>query len=154
MLNFYGYVIALAFFIYLLHLINKGPYIFGTGTVHYVNIKDLRFNVEFLDINRGDTVEFRNYDQIRHSIVNTDMVIPNSGILYEYDTYKYTFYREGRITFKSSLYDNMNTIQINVTEVPQGQGFYKEMVDNTGTLLASIVSSIVFYVRRFIRGVL
>ena len=39
---------------------------------HYINIKDIQFDINKLTIKQGDTIIITNYDQIRHSIKKYD----------------------------------------------------------------------------------
>ena len=150
MLDFIGYLILILFTIFLISMINKGPYIFSKGTTYYINIKDKSFGINNLTINKGDTVIFVNYDQFRHSVVTNDSLIPNSEILYKYDTYSHTFNREGTYTFKSSLYDNMDSIDIHVREVVKGTGYYGKLVSNIATFIISSIINILSTIKYFV----
>ena len=114
MLDYFGYLVLFIFIIFMIQMINDGPFVFLSGTKHFVNINDLAFDIKNLNIKKGDTVVFTNYDQIRHTVINDDGKINNSDILYEYDKYTHTFHREGTFTFYSSLYENMEKMVVNV----------------------------------------
>jgi len=145
MLDYFGYVFLIIFIIFLLNMVNKGPFIFERGVRHFINIKDIEFDVNQLKIKQGDTIVMTNYDQFRHSIITDDTVIKNSGLLFEFDTYQHTFNREGVFTFSSSLYGKMDDLTIIVEETTKGREFYNEIGNNILNFIKEFFSSIWFY---------
>lgn len=143
-MKFFGYLILIIFIIFLLTMIRQGPYIFERGTNYFINISDLKFNINELYIKKGDTIEFINYDQIRHTVVNDEPTIPNSDLLYQYDNYKHTFRKEGNFIFYSSLYPKMKPITIIVEETIKGRDFYSEIYDNIIIIFKEIINSLKF----------
>ena len=61
---------------------------------------------------------------IKLDIQSKNMMISNSGLLFEFDTAKHTFNREGKFIFSSSLYDNMDDLTIIVKETLKGRQLY------------------------------
>lgn len=147
MITYFGYLILIIFIIFLLHMIKEGPFIFQTGTKYFIPITDLNFDVNNITIKKGDTIEFVNYDQIRHTVITDDQIIKNSDLLFQYDIYKHTFRREGIFTFKSSLYKNMDPIIVTVEETPKGRSFYNEIFSNIINFIKELFSTILFYIR-------
>ena len=147
MLDYFGYLFLFIFILFMLQMIKEGPFIFLTGTKHFVNIKDLDFDIKKLNIKNGDSVVWTNYDQIRHTVINDDGKINNSEILYEYDKYTHTFHREGNYKFYSSLYDNMDSMTVNVEKSLKGKNFYGEIFGNIGTMIKEIIGTTLFYIR-------
>ena len=135
-------------------MINEGPFIFERGVKHFVNIKDLAFDVKELKIKQGDTVVWTNYDQIRHTVINDENIIKNSGILYSFDTFQHTFQQEGEITFKSSLYSNMDPMIVYIEEAKAGKKFYSAIGNNLTNFIKEFFSSIWFYITFSIKKVL
>ena len=154
MLDYFGYLVAIIFVIFMLNMINKGPFIFQRGVKHFVNIKDIQFDVNELTIKQGDTVVFTNYDQFRHSIITDDLVIPNSKLLFEFDTFQHTFNREGKFVFSSSLYNKMDDLTITVEETLKGRQFYDEIAGNLINFIIEFFSSIWFYITFSIKKLL
>ena len=120
---------------YIISRIEKGPYIFAKGVTHFIDIKNIMFqrkNKKILNyvISRGDTVEFTNYDQIRHTIINDKEHIPNSEMLHQFDNYTHTFKNAGTYKFYSSLYKNMEPLYISVNEVKKSKEYYKTFIEN------------------------
>ncbi len=147
MLNYYGYLFLFMFIIFMVQMIKEGPFIYISGTKHFVNIKGLQFDIKNLNIKNGDTVVWTNYDQIRHTVVNDDGKINNSNILYEYDKYTHTFRREGTFKFYSSLYDNMDKMTVNVGKSLKGKNFYGEILSNIGTMIKAVIGTTLFYIK-------
>lgn len=147
MLDYFGYLVLLIFVIFMVQMINDGPFIFHSGTKHFVNISDIEFDIKSLNIKKGDTVVWTNYDQIRHTVINDDGKINNSDVLYQYDKYSHTFQREGTFTFYSSLYENMDKMIVSVGESLKGKNFYGEIGNNLAKLVRDFFGSIIFYIR-------
>lgn len=147
MLSYFGYVILILFIIFMLQMVREGPFIFEKGTTHYIQIKDLKFNITELKIKQGDTVEIINFEQFRHSIIVDDPTINNSELMLQYDKYRHTFNKEGTFVFKSSLYDNMNTLTVIVEETTKGRAFYGEILTNLGNFVKEFIKTILFYIR-------
>ena len=80
----------------------------------FVSILNDQFQFDNLNIKVGDKVIFRNMSMLRHNITNNYENIPNSPLLLQYDTFEYRFNKPGSFIFKSSLYDDMEDIVINV----------------------------------------
>jgi len=140
-MKFLGIIILVGFMFYVASLINEGPYISKSGIRYYIRIKDIKFNIETITIKKGDTIEIINYDDIRHSIQIEDATIPNSKLLYKYDTYEYTFDVPGTHVYKSSLYpEKMNTLTIIVEDIPKGSEFYNEFKQNASESLPIVGS--------------
>ena len=154
MLTYFGYLFLMIFIMFLFRMINEGPFIFERGVEHFINIKDLAFDVEKIKIKQGDTIVWTNYDQFRHTVVTDDAVIANSGILYEFDTHRHTFNRSGEFQFKSSLYSNMAAMTVVVEEPIKGTHFYSEIGGNLTNLVKEFFSSIWFYISFTIKKVL
>jgi plastocyanin len=144
MQRFLGYMILVVFILLLLDRIDKGPFIYQSGTTHFINIKDLQFDKSVLNIKAGDRVVFTNYDNFRHSIINNNPNINNSKLLMSFDKYEHTFSKPETILFSSSLYDNMNTTKIIVEEVVRGNSYYNSLKNNLINLVKTIIDSI-FY---------
>ena len=153
MLSYFGYLFAMIFVMFLFRMINEGPFIFERGVKHFVNIDKLAFDVKELKIKQGDTVVWTNYDQIRHTVVNNEDII-NSDMLYQYDTYSYTFNQQGEIVFKSSLYDNMTPMTISVEESKKGKAFYSTIGNNLINFVKEFFGSVWFYISFTIKKVL
>ena len=153
MLSYFGYLFALIFIMFLFRMINEGPFIFERGVKHFVNIDKLAFDVKELKIKQGDTVVWTNYDQIRHTVVNNEDIV-NSDMLYQYDTYSYTFNQQGEIVFRSSLYDNMNPMTISVEESKKGTAFYNTIGNNLINFIKEFFGSIWFYITFSIKKLL
>ena len=145
-MDFFGYLILIIFIIFLLQMIKEGPFIFQTGKRYFIDIKDIQFNINKLYIKKGDTLEIINYDQFRHSIVTKDNIIPNSGLLYQYDRYSHTFNRNGTFIFSSSLYNKMEDLIIIVEEPIKGNNYYNEIKSNLRNTIIKISSNIFNYV--------
>jgi plastocyanin len=142
-----GYILLTLFLIYLITRIEKGPYIFYSGVTHFIDIKDIKFQkkdkkILNYTIGRGDTIEFTNYDQIRHTVVNDEVHIPNSEILYQYDNYTHTFKKEGVFKFYSSLYKNMEPLNIIVYQTEKKSEYYKTFFGNLFEFIPSIIIKI------------
>lgn len=150
MLDYFGYIIFIIFILLMLNMVNKGPFIFQRGIKHFINIKDIQFDIRELTIKQGDTVVFTNFDQFRHSIITDDTIINNSGILYEFDTYTHTFGREGIYEFASSLYPKMEKLLITVEETQKGRQFYSEIFNNLYNFIVEFIETFLFYIRMFI----
>lgn len=150
-LNFYGYLFLIIFIIFLFQMVREGPYIFHTGTKHFVNIKDLKFDINELNIEIGDTVIWTNYDQIRHTIINDDAKINNSSILFEFDKYEHTFNKEGIIVFQSSLYEKMPDMNVRVIKTTKGKDFYNEIFDNLIDFIKSIIQTFLYYINKLFK---
>ena len=150
MLTYFGYLFLFIFVIFMVQMINDGPFIFHSGTKHFVNIidmeSDIGFDIKSLNIKKGDTVVWTNYDQIRHTVINDDGKINNSEVLYKYDKYSHVFDREGTFTFYSSLYENMDKMVVNVGKSLKGKNFYSEIGNNLFTLIKDFFGSIIFYI--------
>ena len=154
MLDYFGYLFLFIFVLFMIQMVNDGPFIFHSGTKHFVNIDDLQFDIKKLNIKKGDTVVFTNYDQIRHTIINDNQKMNNSEMLYQYDKYSYTFHQEGSFEFYSSLYENMERIVVNVEKSLKGRSFYGEIGSNIVTLIKEFFGSIIFYVSHGIKKTL
>lgn len=146
MLTYFGYLFLFIFIMFMIQMINEGPFILHSGNKHFVNISDLKFDIDRLNITKGDTVVWTNYDQIRHTITNDSPKINNSEILYQYDKFTYIFHQEGEFTFYSSLYDNMETMTVFVKKSLKGRNFYGEIGGNLVTMVKEFFGSILFYV--------
>ena len=144
MLNYFGYLFLMIFIMFLSRMINEGPFIFKKGIKHFVNIKDLAFDIKELQIKQGDTVVWTNYDQIRHTVTNDEDII-NSRIIFPLDTYTYTFNQQGKILFKSSLYKNMDPMIVYVKESKKGKQFYSAIGNNLINFVKEFFGSIFFY---------
>lgn len=153
MLNYFGYLFLMIFIMFLFRMIQEGPFIFERGTKHFVNIKDLAFDVKELKIKRGDTVVWTNFDQIRHTVANDEDIV-NSGILYPFDKYTYTFNQEGEIPFKSSLYENMDPMIIQIEESKQGKQFYNAIGNNLVNFVKEFFGSIFYYITFTLKKIL
>ena len=83
----------------------------------YIHIKNLAFDTHesTVKINVGDTIEFKNNDEVRHTIISTSPYIPNSRLLYPKDKFHITFWVKGTYSLFSSLYNNMKPINIVVS---------------------------------------
>jgi len=135
-MRFIGLIVLVGFIFYVANLINEGPYISKSGIRYYINIRDLKFNIETITIKMGDTIEIINTDDIRHAIQIDNALIPNSDLLYKYDTYEYTFDISDTYIFKSSLYpEKMNTLTVIVSDVPKGTDFYDGFKKNASESL-------------------
>ena len=154
MLDYFGYVFFIIFIIFMLNMINKGPFIFERGVRHFINIKNIQFDVNQLKIKQGDTIVITNFDQFRHSIITDDLIIKNSGLLFEFDTFQHTFNREGVFTFTSSLYGKMDDLVITVEETLKGREFYNEIGTNLFNFVKEFFSTIWFYFTFTIKKVL
>lgn len=154
MLNFFGYLVAIIFILFLFRMINEGPFIFERGVKHFINIKDLAFDVNKIKIKQGDTITWTNYDQIRHTVITDDPLINNSNILYEFDTYTYTFRRTGEFIFQSSFYNNMTHMTVIVEQPIRGKQFYGEIGTNLTNFIQEFLGSIWFYIIFTIKKIL
>jgi len=135
-MQFIGIIVLVGFIFYVANLINEGPYISKSGVRYYINISDLKFSIETITIKKGDTIEIINVDDIRHAIQVDNAIIPNSDLLYKYDTYVYTFDIPDTYTFKSSLYpEKMNTLTVIVSDIPKGADFYDGFKKNASESL-------------------
>ena len=146
-LEFFGYIILLMFVIFMLQMINEGPFIFKSGNIHYVNIKEMKFDIEKLVIKKGDTVVWTNYDQFRHTVINDSPSINKSDILYEYDKYMHTFNSTDTIKLRSSLYKNMPEMIIYVQDITKGKSFYNEIINNISIFIKKIISTFIFHIK-------
>ena len=144
MLTYFGYLFAMIFIMFLFKMISEGPFIFERGIKHFITIKDLAFDVRELKIKQGDTVVWTNYDQIRHTVTNVENIV-NSDLLLPFDKYSYTFNQQGKIVFKSSLYDNMAPMTIVIEESKKGKQFYNAIGTNLFNFVKEFFSSIWFY---------
>ena len=147
MLDYFGYLFIFIFIIFMIQMINNGPFIFHSGTKHFVNINDLNFDIKQLSIKKGDTVVWTNYDQIRHTVITDSQKINNSDVLFQYDKYTHVFQQEGSFEFRSSFYENMDNMYVNVEKSLKGRNFYDEIGNNLFTLIKEFFGSILFTVR-------
>jgi hypothetical protein len=147
MITFPGIVIIFVFCLFLIDIIKKGPYIYNTGMVYFINIKDNKFNKNILDISLGDSLYIENLDQYRHSFIINDPTIRNSDILYQYDDYRMIFNRPGQYTISSTLYKNVEPLIVNVAQPKSGVDFNNLVKDNIMKSLGIIrnfISNIVY----------
>ena len=94
---------------------NQNRKIVVENRLHYVLItEDNKFNPENLEINIGDSIHIRNMSLLRHTIVNNYRDLDNSPLLLQYDTFELQFPNRGNFSFNSSLYDDMNQLNIKV----------------------------------------
>jgi plastocyanin len=154
-----GYILFVLFIIYLISRIEKGPYIFYSGITHFIDIRDIKFQkkdrkITNYIIDRGDTIEFTNYDQIRHTVVNDEVHIPNSKILYQYDSYTHAFKKEGMYKFYSSLYKNMEPIYIKVSETKKKSKYYETFLRNLFEFIPSMIIKIVVNIISLIKFII
>lgn len=145
-LSIFGKIIFIAFIFFLVEMIKKGPFIFQTGKKYFINILDLEFDQKSLDIKTGDTVVWTNYDLIRHTVINNFPDIPNSNILFPFDKYEHTFNRPGVVQFKSSLYDNMRNMSINIEQTIKRDSYYKQLFSNIFDFIKEFSKSIWMYI--------
>lgn len=113
-MTFIQFLFSVIFLIFLYIRLKNGPYIYQSSNNHYINIKNHKFDKDYLNINKGDNVIFINKDQIRHTIKSNNNNIENSPILFQNDTWEIVL--EKSIIFKSSLYSNMNKLEIIVND--------------------------------------
>lgn len=94
---------------------NMNDKIIVDNKLHYILItEDNQFYPPNLEINQGDSIQFRNMSLLRHTIVNNYRDFQNSPLLLQYDTYNILFPNKGNYIFSSSLYDDMKNFNINV----------------------------------------
>lgn len=150
-ISIFGKIIFIAFIFFLAEMIKQGPFIFQTGKKYFINILDLEFSKKNLDIKTGDTVVWTNYDLIRHTIINNFPDIPNSNMLFPFDKYQHTFNKSGIVHFKSSLYDKMRNMTINVEQTIKRDSYYKQLISNIFDFMKEFYKTlweyIIFYFR-------
>lgn len=117
-MNFFKFLLYASFIILLYMRLRSGPYIYQSSQKHYINIINHNFDTPKLTIKKGDTIIFNNKDQIRHTVVTNNNLIDNSPILFENDFWEVSLNTESKkVIFKSSLYDNMNQVDITIEEI-------------------------------------
>ncbi len=84
------------------------------GKKEIVQIINMRFKPSKLTIWEGDTVEFVNLDDVRHTVNTVTEHIPNSRLLKKDVSFSYTFENMGEYLFHSELYNNMNMCAVRV----------------------------------------
>lgn len=98
--------------------LRSGPYIYQSSQKHYINIINHKFDTPKLTIKKGDTIIFNNKDQIRHTVVTDNNFIDNSPILFQNDFWEISLNTESKqVIFYSSLYNNMNQVDITIEEI-------------------------------------
>ncbi len=77
------------------------------ATTHNVKIEKKAFVMKDINVSKGDTVMWKNYDQIRHT-VTADNGEFDSGDLFENDTFEHTFETEtGKIGYHCEPHPEM-----------------------------------------------
>ena len=150
-LSIFGKIIFIAFIFFLAEMIKQGPFIFQSGKKYFINILDLEFDRKNLDIKTGDTVVWTNYDLIRHSVINNFPDIPNSNMLFPFDKYEHTFNKPGVVQFKSSLYDNMRDMTVNVEQLIKRDSYYKELFSNLFNFMKEFYKTIWLYIVHYFK---
>lgn len=151
-MKYLGNIILVIFFILLLQMIKKGPFIFSKGKNYYVKIQNHEFDTEVLTVEIGDRVVWRNMDQIRHTVSTTSQTIDDSDLLFQYQDFDIIFDKPGTYTFKSSLYKNMNEITINVLEPKKGEEYYNTIIMNIVQIIKTLFENIKFLIKYYITG--
>lgn len=117
-MNFFKFLLYSSFIILLYMRLRSGPYIYQSSKKHNIIINNHKFDTEKLIIKKGDTIVFINKDQIRHTIKNNNNFIENSPILFQNDIWEVVIDTDSKIIiFESSLYENMNKIEIEIEEI-------------------------------------
>ena len=117
-MNFFKFLLYSSFIILLFMRLKSGPYIYQSSQKHYINIINHKFDKNKLNIKKGDTIVFINKDQIRHTIITDNNFINNSPILFQNDFWEVDLVTDSKkVIFKSSLYNNMNNVVINIEEI-------------------------------------
>ena len=129
-LNFIGLFICIIFLAYLYKLIQTGPYIQRKSNKYRIKILRKHFSPKILAINRGDTVSWKNYDIIRHTVETKNPNISNSQVLEPDREFDHTFTMAGKFTFQSSLYKNHKPMNIIVKNVTEGTSFINSFKNN------------------------
>lgn len=129
-LNLIGLFITILFLTYIYQLMLSGPYIQRKSNKYRIKIYRKQFKPKFLNINRGDTVSWKNYDIIRHSITSKYPTIPNSPVLEPDVEFDHTFTSAGKYTFKSSFYNGHEPLNIRVRDVAKGNEFMNNVGNN------------------------
>lgn len=139
-MNFFKFLLYSFIIIFLYIRLKSGPYIYQSGKKYYIDIKNHNFNIEELNIRKGDTLIFTNKDQIRHTVTTKNMNIENSEILFQYDTFEVTINKANIIlVFESSLYQNMNKLKVNVSDIYNDDNSYNIFKKNLLTLKNKIL---------------
>lgn len=128
--NFIGFIIIIIFIIYLYKLIQNGPYIQRKSNKYRIKIWRKKFEPDFLVIKKGDTISWKNYDIIRHTVYTNLPNIPNSQVLEPDREFDYTFTMSGKFTFQSSLYKTHEPMNIIVKNVTEGNSFINSFKNN------------------------
>lgn len=117
-MNFFKFLLYSSFIILLFMRLRSGPYIYQSSKKHYIEIINHKFDTPKLTIKKGDSIIFVNKDQIRHTIVTNNNFIENSPILFQNDSWEVSLNTEAKqVNFQSSLYDNMNEVNIIIEEI-------------------------------------
>lgn len=117
-MNFFKFLLYSSFIIILYLRLKSGPYIYQSSKKHNINIKNHKFDVEYLKIKKGDTLIFNNKDQIRHTVKTNNNFIENSPLLFQNDRWEIILNTESKIVeFKSSLYENMNKVKVEIEDI-------------------------------------
>lgn len=75
-----------------------------------VLLYDKTFQYDTLNLNLNDKIIFRNVSLLRHNVTTKDMDIPNSPLLYQFDTHTVRFSKQGVYEFNMSLYDDIKPL--------------------------------------------
>lgn len=117
-MNFFKFLLYSTMIIILYMRLKSGPYIYQSNKKHYIEIKDHKFDTEKLIVKKGDVLIFTNKDQIRHTVKSDNIYKENSPILFQHDTWEITLDDKVKtIIFNSSLYDNMNQLNVEVIDI-------------------------------------
>ena len=74
--------------------------------VYNVSIKNFAFDVATLNIRKGDTVMWKNYDSMAHTVTSTTLG-PNSVNIGKNETYSFTFTTTGVFPYHCKLHPSM-----------------------------------------------
>lgn len=72
-----------------------------------VEIKNFVFNPETINISKGQTVTWTQFDLAPHTITSVNSVFPNSPSLSKGQTYNYTFNETGTFEYYCSIHPSM-----------------------------------------------
>jgi len=78
----------------------------------FIYIQNKKFSENYIILQKGDTIEIENLDNIRHTVVCDSSQIQNSDLLYKGDKHQISFWFKGTYILRSSLYPEISDIHV------------------------------------------